>query len=58
MSLGVAALAVSAGLLIASVPAVRQTSEPLSPATEPLSLMADLDCPYANRLVISAPDRA
>lgn len=49
MSLGVAALAVSAGLLIASVPVARP-----EPGTAPLALAApDDDCPFANRLVIA-----
>jgi hypothetical protein len=50
MSLGVAALVVSAGLLLASVPATR-------PQPAPVSLASASDCPYADRLVLAAADQ-
>jgi len=46
--LGIAALLVSTGLLIAAVPAAR-----VETLSEPVPLAVDLDCPYAKLVIVS-----
>jgi hypothetical protein len=48
VSLGIAALLVSTGLLIAAVPATRVETAPA-----PMPVAVDLDCPYAKLVIVS-----